>query len=63
LSAAASWPGRVITIKNKSSKYNCQVIGVSSSDESIVPARGAMTVKSDGTAWNIISFYKRNVAL
>jgi hypothetical protein len=63
LPAAASWPGRVIVIKNMSSKYTCQVIGVSASDESIVPARGAMTVKSDGTTWNIISFYKRNVAL
>ena len=41
----------------------CQVIGVSASDESIIPPRGAMTVKSDGTTWNIISFYKRNVNL
>lgn len=63
LPAAKSWPGRVITIKNKMSKYTCQVIGVSASDESLIPPRGAMTVKSDGTTWNIISFYKRNVAL
>ena len=63
LPSAAAWPGRVIVIKNKMSKYTCQVIGVSASDESIIPARGAMTVKSDGTTWNIISFYKRNVAL
>jgi hypothetical protein len=63
LPPAKNWPGRVITIKNKMAKYTCQVIGVSSSDESLIPARGAMTVKSDGTTWNIISFYKRNVAL
>lgn len=63
LPAAKSWPGRVITIKNKMTKYTCQVIGVSTSDESLIPPRGAMTVKSDGTTWNIISFYKRNVAL
>lgn len=59
LPPAASWPGRVITIKNKMSKYTCQVIGVSSSDESLIPPRGAMTLKSDGTVWNVISFYKR----
>ena len=63
LPPAASWPGRVIVIKNMMSKYTCQVIGISASDESMIPARGAMTVKSDGTSWNIISFYKRNVAL
>jgi hypothetical protein len=63
LPSAASWPGRVIVIKNMMSKYTCQVIGISASDESMIPARGAMTVKSDGTSWNIISFYKRNVAL
>jgi len=63
LPSAKSWPGRVIVIKNKMAKYTCQVIGVSASDESIIPPRGAMTVKSDGTTWNIISFYKRNVAL
>jgi hypothetical protein len=63
LPSAAAWPGRVIVIKNLMSKYTCQVIGVSASDESLIPARGAMTVKSDGTNWNIISFYKRNVAL
>ncbi|HUQ64526.1 MAG TPA: hypothetical protein VM101_00095 [Flavitalea sp.] len=63
LPPAKSWPGRVIVIKNMMSKYTCQVIGASASDESIIPARGAMTLKSDGTNWNIISFYKRNVAL
>ena len=63
LPAASKWPGRVIIIKNKMSKYTCQVIGISASDESLIPPRGAMTVKSDGTNWNIISFYKRNVAL
>jgi hypothetical protein len=63
LPSAAAWPGRVIVIKNLMSKFTCQVIGISASDESIIPARGAMTVKSDGTSWNIISFYKRNVAL
>jgi hypothetical protein len=63
LPAAKSWPGRVIVIKNKMAKYTCQVIGVSASDESIIPPRGAITVKSDGTTWNIISFYKRKVAL
>jgi hypothetical protein len=63
LPSAKTWPGRVIVIKNKMAKYTCQVIGVSASDESIIPPRGAMTVKSDGTTWNIISFYKRNVNL
>ncbi|MBL7700152.1 MAG: hypothetical protein JNK79_18440 [Chitinophagaceae bacterium] len=63
LPSAKSWPGRVIVIKNKMTKYTCQVIGVSASDESMIPPRGAMTVKSDGTTWNIISFYKKGVAL
>jgi hypothetical protein len=63
LPAAASWPGRVIVIKNLSAKYTVQVTGISASDESLIPARGAMTVKSDGTNWNIISFYKRNISL
>lgn len=63
LPAAAAWPGRVIVIKNMMSKYTVQVTGISASDESLIPARGAMTVKSDGTSWNIISFYKRNVSL
>lgn len=63
LPAPKSWPGRVIVIKNMMAKYTCQVIGISASDESLIPARGAMTVKSDGTNWNIISFYKKNVGL
>lgn len=61
LPAAKSWPGRVIVIKNKVANRTCQVVGISASDESIIPARGAMTVKSDGTSWNIISFYKKGV--
>jgi hypothetical protein len=63
LPAASAWPGRVITIKNVMAKYTCQVIGVSANDESLIPARGALTVKSNGTSWNVISFYKRNVSL
>ncbi len=59
LPAAKSWPGREIIIKNKMANYTCQVVGISASDESLIPARGAMTVKSDGTTWNIISFYKK----
>src|SRR5690606_18519638 len=61
LPAAKSWPGRVITIKNLQAGKNVQVIGVSASDESLLTGRGAMVVKSDGTNWNIISIYKRNI--
>jgi hypothetical protein len=63
LPAASSWPGRVIIIKNKMARYTCKVIGVSASDENLLPARASMTVKSDGTSWNVISFYKRKVFL
>lgn len=63
LPSAAAWPGRVIVIKNLMSKFTATVIGISSNDESVIPARGAMTVKSDGTTWNVVSFYRRNVAL
>jgi hypothetical protein len=51
----------VITIKNLQAGKTVQVIGVSASDENLIQGRGAMTVKSDGKAWNIISFYKRNI--
>lgn len=61
LPPAASWPNREITIKNLQAGRTVQVVGVSASDESIIQGRGAMTVKSDGTTWNIISFYKRNI--
>jgi hypothetical protein len=61
LPPAASWPGREITIKNIQAGKNIQVNGISASDENIIPGRGAVTVKSDGTTWNIIHFYKRNI--
>jgi hypothetical protein len=61
LPPAASWPGRVIVIKNLQALLTVQVIGVSASDENMILGRGAMTVKSDGTNWNIVSFYKRNI--
>lgn len=61
LPAAATWPGRVIIIKNLQAGKTVQVVGVSASDESIIQGRGAMTVKSDGKTWNIISTYKRNL--
>lgn len=61
LPPAATWPGREITVKNLQAGRTVQVIGVSASDESIIQGRGAMTVKSDGTTWNIIGFYKRNI--
>jgi hypothetical protein len=62
LPAAAAWPGREITVKNMQAARNVQVVGVSASDESIIGGRGSMTIKSDGTSWNIVSFYKRNLA-
>lgn len=62
LPAASMWPQREITIKNLQTAKNVQVNGVSASDENIIPGRGAMTVKSDGTAWHIINFYKRNLS-
>jgi hypothetical protein len=62
LPAASLWPGREITIKNIQTAKNVQVVGVSASDESLIQGRGAMTVKSDGTSWNIINFYKRNLS-
>ncbi|MBO9571009.1 MAG: hypothetical protein J7497_02185 [Chitinophagaceae bacterium] len=61
LPPAAAWPGRVIIIKNLQAGFNVQVVGVSASDESILQGRGSMTVKSDGTTWNIIAMYKRNL--
>jgi hypothetical protein len=61
LPPASSWPSREIIIKNLQAGRTVQVVGVSASDESIIQGRGAMTVKSDGTTWNIISFYKRNI--
>jgi hypothetical protein len=62
LPAASLWPGREVTIKNIQTAKNVQVVGVSASDESLIQGRGAMTVKSDGTSWNIINFYKRNLS-
>ncbi len=61
LPAAASWPGRTIIIKNLQAGKNVQIVGISASDESILQGRGAMTVKSDGKTWNVISIYKRNL--
>ncbi|MEO8584279.1 MAG: hypothetical protein ABI415_10800, partial [Flavitalea sp.] len=61
LPPAASWPGRTIIIKNMQAAKTLQVVGVSASDENLMQGRGAMTVRSDGTAWNIISFYKRGL--
>lgn len=61
LPPADQWPDRVITIKNLQAAKTVQVIGVSASDESILAGRGAMVVKSDGLAWNVISLYKRNL--
>ena len=59
LPAAASWPDREIVIKNLQTVKRVQVNGISASDEKIILGRGAMTVKSNGTTWNVISFYKR----
>src|SRR5690606_31512391 len=61
LPSAALWPGREITIKNLQVGKPVQVIGIDPGDESILQGRGAMTVKSDGNSWNVISFYKRNI--
>jgi hypothetical protein len=62
LPSAALWPGREIIIKNLQATRTVQVNGVSSSDENLIRGRGAITVKSDGAAWNIIHFYKRNLS-
>ncbi len=61
LPAASAWSGREITVKNLQAAKNVQVNGVSASDETIIQGRGAMTIKSDGTSWHIIHFYKRNL--
>jgi hypothetical protein len=61
LPSAALWPNREITIKNQQTSRTVQINGVSSSDENLIQGRGAMTVKSDGTTWNVIHFYKRNL--
>ncbi|MBA4167376.1 MAG: hypothetical protein H0X41_07540 [Chitinophagaceae bacterium] len=37
------------------------VTGLSASDENLMQGRGAMTVRSDGITWNIISFYKKAI--
>ncbi len=62
LPAASLWPGREVTIKNIQTVKTVQVNGVSASDENLIQGRGAMTVKSDGTSWNIVHFYKRNLS-
>lgn len=62
LPAASAWPGREVTIKNLQTARNVQVNGVSASDENIIQGRGAMTVKSDGSGWHIVNFYKRNLS-
>jgi hypothetical protein len=62
LPSANLWPGREVTIKNMQTAKNVQVVGVSASDESLIQGRGAMTVKSDGTSWVVINFYKRNLS-
>ncbi len=59
LPAATSWPGREIIIKNMVAGRTVQVVGVSASDEALLQGRGAMTVKSDGTTWNIIGMYRK----
>ncbi len=61
LPPASSWPGRTIVIKNLQAGKNVQIVGISASDESILQGRGAITVKSDGKTWNVISVYKRNI--
>jgi hypothetical protein len=61
LPSAATYPGRTITIKNMQAGKTVTITGVSASDENILQGRGAMTVRSDGVSWNIISFYKRAV--
>jgi hypothetical protein len=62
LPAASLWPNREITIKNLQTAKNVQVNGVSASDDKLINGRGALTVKSNGSAWNVISFYKRNLS-
>ncbi len=59
LPAANLWPSREITIKNLQTVKTVQVNGVSSSDENLIIGRGSMTVKSNGSTWNIIHFYKK----
>jgi hypothetical protein len=61
LPSAALWPNREITIKNLQTAKNVQVNGISASDDKLINGRGAMTVKSNGSTWNVISFYKRNL--
>ena len=61
LPPASSWPGRTITVKNLQAAQPVVVSGVNASDENTLLGRGAMTVRSDGTVWNVISFYKRGL--
>jgi hypothetical protein len=61
LPSAAAYPGRTITIKNMQAGSNVTVNGIAASDESLMQGRGAMTVRSDGTTWNVISFYKKAI--
>lgn len=61
LPSAAQYPGRTITIKNMQAGMTVAVVGINASDENLMQGRGAMTVQSDGTTWNVISFYKRNI--
>lgn len=61
LPPAYKWPGRTIVIKNMQTAKNVQVNGISAGDDKIIQGRGALTVKSNGTSWDVIGFYKRNI--
>lgn len=61
LPSASTYPGRVITIKNLQAAYSVTVNGVATGDDNVIQGRGAMTVQSDGTVWNVISFYKKGL--
>jgi hypothetical protein len=61
LPSAATYPGRTITVKNLQAGKTVTIAGVNAGDENVLQGRGSMTVQSDGTTWNVISFYKRAI--
>lgn len=59
LPPSSKFPGRRITIKNLQSARNVQINGVSPSDGNIINGRGTLTVMSNGSAWNVIAYYRK----
>ena len=61
LPAAGTCRDREITVKNQHGSNNVNIIGITTADDSSISGRGALTAKSDGYTWNVISGYARSL--